>query len=283
MTVLGDSLGSDGTSPSRPPGLLAQLLDNEVDPDYRAAAAARGSGRRSTTSGLSWIRMLAAVAAFGVLLGVSAAKTQHDQPFARAERDRLIAAVNARQHTLDTLHATLRTQQVDIADLQTRLAATASADTRVVQFASTLGRETGAEPVRGPGLVVTVDDAAQAVPGAGGVIRDTDLQALVNGLWAAGAEAIAVNGHRLTTLTAIRFAGRAITVDYRSLTPPYVVEAVGNPNTLPARFLQTQGGQTWLGLRANFGIRFATRTSNRIELPGDPRHALLWAHQAVIR
>ena len=81
----------------------------------------------------------------------------------------------------------------------------------------------------------------------GGVILDTDLQSLVNALWTAGAEAISINGNRLTSLTAIRFAGRAITVDYRSLTPPYVIDAIGNPETLPARLLETPGGQAWIG------------------------------------
>lgn len=146
-----------------------------------------------------------------------------------------------------------------------------------------LGVAAGETAVRGPGIVVTADDAGDAVPGAGGIILDTDLQTLVNGLWAAGAEAIAVNGHRLGTLTAIRFAGQAITVDYRSLTPPYVVEAIGNPNTLPARFLETAGGQAWLGLQANFGIRFQTRTADRLELAGKPPDSLLWAHPVTSR
>ena len=46
---------------------------------------------------------------------------------------------------------------------------------------------------------------------------DRDLQVIVNGLWAAGAEAIAVNGQRLTACSAIRSAGEAILVDFRPL------------------------------------------------------------------
>ena len=65
---------------------------------------------------------------------------------------------------------------------------------------------------------------------------DIDLQILVNGLWESGAEAISINGHRLSNLTAIRGAGDAITVDYRSLTRPYQIEAIGDPRTLPASF-----------------------------------------------
>ncbi|MEP6667176.1 MAG: DUF881 domain-containing protein, partial [Nocardioidaceae bacterium] len=106
---------------------------------------------------------------------------------------------------------------------------------------------------------------------------------LVNALWLAGAEAISIDGHRLTTLTSIRFAGQAITVDYRSLSPPYVVSAIGNPDTLPARLLETDGGQIWLGLKANFGIRFDTETKEQITVPADPHEHLIYARAAKIR
>ena len=64
---------------------------------------------------------------------------------------------------------------------------------------------------------------------------------MVNGLWAAGAEAVAVNGQRLTALSAIRSAGDAILVDYRPLTRPYVVVAIGDPRTLQSRFVAGAG------------------------------------------
>ena len=73
-------------------------------------------------------------------------------------------------------------------------------------------------------------------------VLDIDLQVLANGLWQAGAEAVSINGHRLSDLTAIRSAGDAITVDYRSLTRPYRVEAIGDPRTLQARFVESAGG-----------------------------------------
>ena len=56
-----------------------------------------------------------------------------------------------------------------------------------------------------------------------GRVLDRDLQELVNGLWAAGAEAVSVDGQRLTARTAIRSAGEAVLVDFRPLSPPYVV------------------------------------------------------------
>jgi uncharacterized protein YlxW (UPF0749 family) len=105
-------------------------------------------------------------------------------------------------------------------------------------------------------------------------VLDTDLQLLANGLWQAGAEAIAVNGQRLTTLTAIRTAGQAITVNFRSVSPPYAVSAVGDPATLPASFLETPAGQTFTDLEANFGLRFDVESVDELTLPAAGRLAL---------
>ena len=75
----------------------------------------------------------------------------------------------------------------------------------------------GTSRVEGPGLRLTIDDAPNdQVSGPGGSdgrILDIDLQQVVNGLWSAGAEAVSVNGERLTALTAIRGADKSITVN----------------------------------------------------------------------
>lgn len=262
-------------------GLLTELMTNTLDEDYevvasrRSAAAGAGVDPRPARSNRAGI--VAAITAFGVLVGVSALKTSQDQPQASLERTQLIEQIEARQSRLDAGHAELSALQTDVGHLQQQAADQASAASRLTDDLRGLGMAAGTAAVTGPGMVITLDNAPHAIPGAGGVILDSDLQALVNGLWVAGAEAIAIDGHRLTTLTPIRFAGRAITVDYRSLTPPYVVAAIGNPDTLPSRLLETQGGQLWLGLRANYGITFAPQTQSKVTLPGDTPNDLLWA------
>ena len=85
---------------------------------------------------------------------------------------------------------------------------------------------------------------------------DRDLQTVVNGLWAAGAEAVAVNGQRLTALSAIRSAGDAILVDYRPLTRPYVVTAIGDPATLQAAVRRGARRPALRTLQQTYGIRY---------------------------
>ncbi len=276
------SLGHDDRADRRSVGqnLLTQILDNSLEEDYRAVAEARGGDSPSSRG--SRLRLLGVVAVFGVLISTSAVQTQQDRPQALVERAGLISEIRARQHRLDSLETQLRTLQSDVAALQTQAAQQSDVQAKLSGEVSTLGVAAGTASVRGPGIVITTDDGPSAA-GSAGTIADSDLQALINSLWAAGAEAIAVNGHRLTPLTAIRLAGQAITVDYRSLRPPYVVQAIGNPNLLPSRLLQTQGGQLWLSLRANFGIRFTVRASNQITLPGQAHVSLLWARHRIRR
>jgi uncharacterized protein YlxW (UPF0749 family) len=147
----------------------------------------------------------------------------------------------------------------------------------------------GTTAVQGPGVRVTVNDAKPADQASGdprqdGVdlsrVQDGDLQRLVNGLWLAGAEHIAVNGERLTAQSAIRSAGQAILVDFTPLAPPYVVDAIGDPKTLAARFLEGPGGDWFTVLKNKWKIRFDITQQDRLDLPAAPAATLRFATTA---
>jgi uncharacterized protein YlxW (UPF0749 family) len=120
---------------------------------------------------------------------------------------------------------------------------------------------------------ITVDDRPDARTKRQ-VVLDEDLQRLVNGLWVAGAEAVSINGERLTALSAIRGAGEAITVNYHSLRRPYVVQAIGDPDNLPARFIESAGGSWWLNLQSVYQLRFDMTSEDSVTLPAVPTPAL---------
>jgi uncharacterized protein YlxW (UPF0749 family) len=260
-------------------GLLTQLMTNTLDADYESVAESRLADPQPAPASHRRTALFAALVVFGGLLGVSALRTEQTATQTAAERTELIDRIHAGQGTLDSLHQDIASLQSEVTSLQQALADDVSDDQTLAAQLTELGVAAGTIGVTGPGVQITADDADPSA-GPGGVILDVDLQALVNGLWEAGAEAVAIDGHRLTSLTSIRFAGEAITVDYRSLSPPYVVEAVGDPDTLASRFLDTEGGQTWLGLRANFGISFEMTDKDRVVVPADPHDHLLYA-QAV--
>lgn len=259
-------------------GLLTQVMTNTLDQDYQVVADRRADAGRLPSKSRTRVGVLVTLLAFGVMVGISAVETARNAPVVQSERNDLIRQIHLREARLDRMHATLTGLQNDVTALQRSGSSAAGTEKALLARAAALAVTTGVAPVTGPGIQVTVDDApgASASQG-GGIVLDTDLQTLTNALWQSGAEAVAINGQRLTSLTAIRTAGRAITVDFHSLTPPYVVEAIGNPNTLAARLLQTPGGQAWESLHANLGIRFDVVSADTLTLPGSSGTRLLHA------
>ena len=105
----------------------------------------------------------------------------------------------------------------------------------------------------------------------GEAVRDEDLALLVNGLWQAGAEAIAINGKRLTARSALRNSGAAINLNGPPpLSPPYVVSAIGDNRTLQADLLGTSTGLTFTSVAESFGFQVTWDTVDRISLPAAP-------------
>jgi len=104
----------------------------------------------------------------------------------------------------------------------------------------------GLTEVVGPGVVVTLEDAQEAgkideAMMAEVIVHDYDILRIVNELWNAGAEAIAVNGQRVVTGTSIRCVGAVVRVNDVPLAPPFKIFAIGDGPTL-ASALQLPGG-----------------------------------------
>ncbi len=96
----------------------------------------------------------------------------------------------------------------------------------------------GMTRLSGPGVAVTLDDSALDEAPEGDlnnlVIHEQDLQAVINALWAGGAEAMDVNGQRILATTAIRCAGNTLLLHGSVYSPPYVIRAIGDAVALRA-------------------------------------------------
>jgi uncharacterized protein YlxW (UPF0749 family) len=256
--------------------LLLQIIRQPVDPDY-ALVAARGDG----SSRRHWLLAVVAVVV-GVLFAVAALQTTRSAPALESERRELIQRVQDAEAQQDELRnrATVLTTEID--SLRTAALGGDATAQQLERRISALDPVVGNVAVTGPGVRIVVDDAAEPADPAetGDRVLDLDLQILANGLWEAGAEAVAINGHRLSALTAIRSAGDAITVDYRSLTRPYRIEAIGDPRTLPASFAVSRSGAWWHDLQQNRGMRYELADAGELTLPADPGLTLRWAEAA---
>ncbi|MDQ3628891.1 MAG: DUF881 domain-containing protein [Actinomycetota bacterium] len=268
---MSDRPGTGGREPpTQPPparDLLSRLSDAAVDADYARVAARRQAAPDDHRRRPGWGVAVAVV--LGLMISVAALQAQSREPTEARERSAVIEQIEERRVSISRSTSTLEGLQDEVMALQGDVSsAGASGDSLLV----TVERSrilTGSGPVEGPGVRIVVDDADDATT-EGGTVLDRDLQVLANGLWQAGAEAISINGQRLGSTSAIRVAGQAITVNYRPLTPPYTVTAIGDPHTLEARFSETAAGQSWFQLESNYSISFDMESTDDLTLPGVP-------------
>ncbi|MGI6550278.1 MAG: DUF881 domain-containing protein [Syntrophomonadales bacterium] len=126
----------------------------------------------------------------------------------------------------------------------------------------------GLVAVKGQGVIVTLNDSPRGLqPGEDPnlyLIHDEDLLKVVNELRAAGAEAISINGHRLVANSEIRCAGTTILVNVNKIAPPFVINAIGDPEILESS-LKIKGG--WLETLQIWGLQTQIQTSDSIEVP----------------
>lgn len=240
--------------------LLNQILEETVDPGYASAASGGRQRSRLAPVTLALVGLLA-----GVMIGASAMHNSRVSQSNQEVRAALINRIEALDDELTAQRSELNSLESEVDRLRAEAGTEGSATTaRIAELAPVAG----AAAVVGPGIRVTISDAPAGGPDS--LVIDQDVRQVVNGLWQAGAEAITINGHRLSARTAIRQAGGAITVDYRSLIAPYEINAIGDPRTMASRFSASDGG-AWLAyLQNNFGISFQVTSVDELHLDADP-------------
>ncbi|MFJ6904777.1 DUF881 domain-containing protein [Streptomyces griseoluteus] len=274
------------SSPARPRrpdasmSLITNVMDHSLDDGYAEAAARRkslGEGGLPKTLraklGLAGGLVLAAL-----VVTVGASQAHVAAPVVAKERQELIDRIDRETAAADKLESGVDQLREDVGARQ-RAALRQSGGSQ----ADLVSLLSGATAVHGPGVKLVVNDAKEASSGGDGTnpresagfsdtgrVRDRDMQRVVNGLWASGAEAVSINGQRLTALSAIRAAGDAILVDNRPLVPPYTVLAVGDGRKLSTAFQDSADGLYLHALQDNFGIRTAISAEGDVRLPAAP-------------
>jgi uncharacterized protein YlxW (UPF0749 family) len=261
---------------------LLQLITQEsLDEDYHHVANRRhAAGHPAARSSRGRTGLTAvAVILFGLLVSIAAVQTSRTAPIRSASNEQLIARINDRR-------AAVAAQQKTIAQLRQENTAGDAAYGALGQSLShatatqqSLLRKTGWGEVHGPGVQVRIDDAPNG--GSSGQVRDSDLAGLVNGLWQAGATAIAVNGERVTALSSLRNTASTVRINDVSLSPPYTVVALGDTKTLQSRFVATTSGIRLNNLTSQFGMPFSMHNEGNLTVPAAPMSMLTLRYAAV--
>ncbi|MFG3321715.1 DUF881 domain-containing protein [Streptomyces sp. NPDC048171] len=260
--------------------LLTNVMDHSLDDGYAEAAArkkAEGGGGMPRTLRAK-LGLAAGLVLAALVVTVGAAQARVAAPVVAKEREELIDRIEGETSAADELEKSVDELRDEVSARQREALDKSGAGDR----ADLVGILSGAVEVHGPGVKLVVNDAKDVGTGGDGQprgtsgfsdtgrVRDRDMQRVVNGLWESGAEAISINGQRLTALSAIRAAGDAILVDNRPLVPPYTVLAVGGGEQLSSTFQDSADGLYLHALQENYGIRTAISVANDLRLPAAP-------------
>lgn len=245
--------------------LLTLITQQSLDEDYLHVAERRAAGAPPPSRARPHRMAAVVIAVFGVLVTTAAVQTSRNAAVTDAGRATLISQIDSRRARVDKLQEEMVTLRERNVGLESQLSRVTSAEQSATTRVRNLETTTGFGAVSGEGVRIVVNDAPNG--DATQAVRDEDLAKLVDGLWAAGAEAISINGQRLSVLSAIRNVNVAIHVNSRPLTPPYTVLAIGDNRTLQANLLSSTLGSEFFSLAQQLGFVYSMQNEDSLSLP----------------
>jgi uncharacterized protein YlxW (UPF0749 family) len=173
-------------------------------------------------------------------------------------------------------------QEQQLAELQTQVerltkqAATRNGAVAAAQQEGDRGAVSAAlVALQGPGLVITLDDAPQRADGTlppnarpdDLVIHQSDVQAVVNAVWAAGADGVAIMDQRLIGTSAVRCVGNTLLLQGRTYSPPFVIAAIADADAVRAQLALSPQVEVFQQAVDAFGLTFDIQAHPRVTVP----------------
>jgi uncharacterized protein YlxW (UPF0749 family) len=130
----------------------------------------------------------------------------------------------------------------------------------------------GLTAVHGPGVRVVLDDAPASAANSGVdpnqlVVHQSDLQAVVNSLWAGGAEAMSIAGQRVIATSAVRCVGNTLLLNGEVFSPPFRVAAIGPSRTMIQRLNASPGVRLFVQAAGFYGLGWTVETDDDVDVP----------------
>ena len=204
----------------------------------------------------------------GFLLVTSVSSASENRRQSVPRKARLIDLIERRRDQVDDLDAAVRQLRNDVAEAERLVARTTARDQDRSELMQRLSMQAGTNALEGTGLEVRMADSDRDPPSAddSGAFRihDRDVQLVVNALFAAGAEAVAVNENRIVATTAVRAAGDTVVVNFRPLSPPYKIVAIGADRD---RFAESEIAERFRRWTRLFGLQFTVSSVAKARVP----------------
>ena len=182
------------------------------------------------------------------------------------EQERLASLIRTEQSRSSELRFTAEELRRQVAEIQN---ARGEGPAGPSEALTTLRERMGLVAAEGPGLVVALDDSTEAESPSGNlndlVIHSQDVQAVANGLWAAGAEALAVNGQRVVPTSAVLCVGNTLLINGTVHSPPFRFMALGA--NMHAAFMSDPLVKRFAEDADRFNLGFKVESRDRLSVP----------------
>jgi uncharacterized protein YlxW (UPF0749 family) len=228
-------------------------------------------GRRPS----AWTAMVPVVALAAGLLFATSGRTAQGTDLRAGEVTELSGLISQRETAIARQANQLSDLQKQVERL-TAQAATRNGDVAAAQSAGDAGALSAAlVPLTGPGVVISLDDAPARPDGSlpvnarpdDLVIHQSDVQAVVNAVWAAAADGVAIMDQRLIATSAVRCVGNTLLLQGRTHSPPFVVAAIADASAVRAQLAASPQVAVFQQAVDAYGLTFTVRERPAVELP----------------
>ena len=194
----------------------------------------------------------------------------------RSDAPRLVDLVREAQRSVDRLSVERELLSEDIDSHHGGSPGADAALVAITERSARLAAAAGLDPIRGPGLVVTLNDAQRDAEGRFPrdaspddlVVHQQDIDAVLNALWSAGAEGIQMQDQRIIGTSAPRCVGNTLLLNGRTYSPPYVITAIGDVAAMQAALAAAPLVTLYRQYVVRFGLGYTEEPRAQVELVG---------------
>lgn len=184
----------------------------------------------------------------------------------------LADAVRAAEHRVQVAGQQAAALQARLNALTRRSARGNAAVARAEGLLDQLRVPGGLTGMTGPGLQVVLDDASSAPAGTNVdpnqlLVHQSDLQAVVNALWAGGAEAMSISGQRIVATSAVKCVGPTLLLNGKVFSPPYRVLAIGPARAMQQQLAASPGVQLFEEAASYYGLGYTVESRPVVQVP----------------
>lgn len=239
----------------------------------RAVGVLRPARRGGRSVGWS-LGVPAIMVAAGILFTTSA-NVSSGTDLREDRRPRMAQVITEQQARIATEEETAKSLRREIDNATAALAGTDTPIAEARARADALRQAAGLTALKGPGLSVSLNDAPVTAKGARPpdvtnddlVVHQQDVQSVVNALWAGGAEAMTIMGQRIISTSAVRCVGNTLLLQGQVYSPPFVIEAIGDPQRLQAALDAEPGVQYFQRDARDYGLGYSVTRKAEIVTP----------------